>query len=94
MKCSHIRFIIEESTPPTRLVTRIDAAPDAVLGGRWVYELAAEGTGTTGTVTEEGWVGNPLFRLMSRLGGQHGSIDGYLKALGRRFGVDVNPEHR
>lgn len=88
-----MRLIIEESTPPTRLVTRIDAPPDAVFGGRWVYELASSGTGTTVTVTEEGWVGNPLFRLMSKLGGQHGSIDGYLTALGKRLGEDVRPEH-
>ena len=88
-----MRFIIEESTPPTRLVTRIDAAPDAVFGGRWVYELAPAGAGTTITVTEEGWVGNPLFRLMSKLGGQHGSIDGYLTALGTRFGSKARPEH-
>lgn len=89
-----MRFIIEESTPPTRFVTRIDSTPDAVFGGRWVYELAPEGTGTTVTVTEEGWVSNPLFRLMSKLGGQHGNIDGYLTALGRMFGTDVKPEHR
>ena len=88
-----MRLIMEESIPPSRLVTRIDAAPDAVFGGRWVYELAPMGPGTTLTVTEEGWVGNPLFRLMSKLGGQHGSIDGYLKALGRKLGAEVKPEH-
>lgn len=89
-----MRLIIEESTPPSRLVTHIDAPPGAVFGGRWVYDLGPAGTGTAVTVTEEGWVGNPLFRLMSRLGGQHGSIDGYLTALGRRFGAEVKPEHR
>ena len=89
-----MRVIIEESTPPSRLVTRIDAPPDADFGGRWVYRLAPEAAGTSVTVTEEGWVGNPLFRLMSKLGGQHSSIDGYLTALGRRFGADVRPEHR
>ena len=88
-----MRLIIEESTPPSRLVTRIDAPPDAVFGGRWVYALAPDGSGTSVTVTEEGWVGNPLFRLMSKLGGQHNSIDGYLTALGKRFGADVKPEH-
>jgi hypothetical protein len=88
-----MRFIIEESTPPSRLVSRIDAAPEAVFGGRWVYELAPAGTGTTVTVTEEGWVANPIFRLISRLNGQHGSIDGYLAALGRKLGAVVKPEH-
>ena len=86
-------MITEESTPPARLVTRIDAAPDAVFGGRWVHELAPDGAGTTVTVTEEGWVGNPLFRLMSKVGGQHGSIDGYLTALGKKLGVEIQPRH-
>jgi hypothetical protein len=88
-----MRLIMEESTPPFRLVTRIDAAPGGAFGGRWVYELDPTGPGTTVTVTEEGWVGNPLFRLMSRLGGQHGNIDGYLTALGKKVGADVKPEH-
>jgi hypothetical protein len=89
-----MRLIIEESQAPTRLVTRIDAAPDAVFGGRWVYELAPAGAGTTVTVTEEGWVANPIYRLMSKLGGHHGSIDGYLSALGKQFGIDAKPKHR
>lgn len=89
-----MRLIVEEDTPPSRLVTRIDAAPDAVFGGRWVYQLEPSGAGSTVTVTEEGWVGNPLYRLMSKLGGQHRSIDGYLTALGKHFGQTVKPEHR
>ena len=89
-----MRLIVEEDTPPSRLVTRIDAAPDAVFGGRWVYQLEPSGAGSTVTVTEEGWVGNPLYRLMSKLGGQHRSIDGYLTALGKHFGQPVKPEHR
>jgi hypothetical protein len=88
-----MRLIVEESTPPSRLVTRIDSPPDAVFGGRWVYELAPNSTGTTVTVTEEGWVKNPLFRLMSRLGGQHGSVDGYLSALARKLDAVAKPEH-
>ncbi len=89
-----MRLIVEESTPPSRLVTRIDSPPDAVFGGRWVYELTPSGAGTTVTVTEEGWVGNPLFRLMSKIGGQHRSIDGYLTALGKHFRQTVSPEHQ
>ena len=89
-----MRLIVEEDTPPSRLVTRIDAAPDAAFGGRWVYQLEPSGAGSAVIVTEEGWVGNPLYRLMSSLGGQHRSIDGYLTALGKHFGQPVKPEHR
>jgi hypothetical protein len=44
-------------------------------------------------VTEEGWVANPFFRLMSKLGGQHGSIDGYLTALAKHFGEKLVVSH-
>jgi Polyketide cyclase / dehydrase and lipid transport len=88
-----MRLIVEESTPPSRLVTRIDSAPDAVFGGRWVYEITPAGGGTTVSVTEDGWVGNPLFRLMSKLGGQHKSLDGYLTALAKHFGETVPVQH-
>ena len=49
--------------------------------------------GTRVTVTEAGWIANPFFRVMAQLGGFHGTIDGYLTALGARFGEAVTPEH-
>ena len=51
-----MRLLVTESTPVTRLVTQIQSPPGAVFGGRWIYELAPAGSGTTVTVTEEGWV--------------------------------------
>jgi len=89
-----MRLVITEARPPARLVTTIDADPDAVFGGRWVYQLGpAPGGGTQVTITEEGWVGNPLYRVMGRFFGQHQSIDGYLRALGQHFNEVVRPEH-
>jgi uncharacterized protein YndB with AHSA1/START domain len=88
-----MRFVVEESTPPTRFVTRIDAAEDAAFGGRWIYELEPMGTGTRVRVTEDGWVRNPLFRVMMHAMGMHRTLDGYLSALGRKLGEDVRPEH-
>ena len=88
-----MRLLVTEATPMTRLVTLIQSPPGASFGGRWIYQLDAVGTGTKVTVTEDGWVANPLFRLMSKLGGQHGNIDGYLTALGKHFGEPVHPEH-
>lgn len=80
---------VAEDRPPSHLVTRIVAAEDAPFGGRWVYELTGVAGGTRVTVTEEGWIANPLFRTMARLRGLDATIKSYLRALGRRFGEDV-----
>lgn len=86
-------FIVQTDEPPRRLVTAIDTTGGAAFGGTWTYQLAPEETGTRVTVTEAGWIANPLFRAMSAIMGQHGTLDGYLVALGRRFGEAVTPEH-
>ncbi len=88
-----LKLIIEESVPPEHLVARIDAAPDATFGGIWTYELRAAADGSTVTVTEAGYVNNPLFRTMMKLMRVHRTADGYLAALGRKFGEIVTPEH-
>ncbi|HET9274573.1 MAG TPA: SRPBCC family protein [Gemmatimonadales bacterium] len=88
-----MRLVVEESVPPTRFVTRIDAPDDATFGGRWIYQLEPMGTGTRVRITEDGWVGNPIFRVMMQAMGTHRTLDGYLTALGRKLGEDVRPEH-
>ncbi len=88
-----MRLLVTESVPLSRFVTLIQSPPGASFGGRWIYQLDPAGSGTRVTVTEEGWVANPFFRLMSKLGGHHRSIDGYLTALGKHFGETVTPEH-
>lgn len=86
-------LIVEEAVPPSRFVTRIDAPEDAAFGGRWIYELAPQGMGTRVRITEDGWVGNPIFRVMMQAMGKHRTLDGYLTALGRKLGEEVRPEH-
>lgn len=89
-----VPIIVLESTAPRKLVTQIDPKARAAFGGTWTYELAPESNGTRVSVTEAGWIGNPVFRFMSRfLFGYYGSLDGYLKALGKRFGETVHPTH-
>lgn len=88
-----MRLIVESAEPPSRLVTRIDAPPDAAFGGTWTYQLAPGGGGTAVSVTEDGYVGNPLFRVMMRVMGTHRTADGYLTALGKKLGEAVSPEH-
>ncbi len=59
-------YRIEVFEPPTRLVARI-ADPSLPFGGTWTYELRAAGSGTELTLTEDGEVYNPIFRVMQAL---------------------------
>ena len=89
-----VPIIVLESSPPRKLVTQIDPAASGAFGGTWTYELAPDSVGTRISVTEAGWISNPIFRFMSRfLFGYYGSLDKYLKALGARFGEIVQPTH-
>jgi hypothetical protein len=89
-----MRLIVTEDVAPSRLVTTIDAPADAPFGGTWTYELAAQGGGTRVTITERGSINNALFRFMSKfVFGYYSTQDKYLKALGRRFGEAVQPQH-
>lgn len=90
-----VPLILIESTAPRRLVTQIDTSAGGAFGGTWTYELTPDsGAGTKISVTEAGWIGNPIFRTLSRfVFGYYGSLDGYLKALGKRFGETVEPVH-
>ena len=90
-----VPLIVIESAPPRRLVTQIDTSAGGSFGGTWTYELTPDSGGATKiSVTEAGWIGNPIFRFLSRfVFGYYGSLDGYLKALGKRFGETVEPVH-
>ncbi|HXO84909.1 MAG TPA: SRPBCC family protein [Gemmatimonadales bacterium] len=90
-----VPLIVIESTPGRRLVTQIDTSGGGAFGGTWTYELVPDSGGATKiSVTEAGWIGNPIFRFLSRfVFGYYGSLDGYLKALGKHFGETVQPAH-
>ena len=89
-----VPIIVLESAPPRRLVTQIDPTAGGAFGGTWTYELTPDSAGTRISVTEAGWISNPIFRFMSRfLFGYYGSLDKYLNALGARFGETVQPVH-
>ena len=89
-----VPIIVLESALPGRLVTQIDPAAGGAFGGMWTYELVPDSAGTRISVTEAGWISNPVFRFMSRfLFGYYGSLDKYLRALGTRFGETVHPTH-
>ena len=84
--------VVETDEPPRRLVTRIDSPPGASFGGSWTYEIAPVPEGCRMTVTERGWIANPVFRFMSRfIFGYYGTQEKYLRALGKKFGETVTP---
>jgi hypothetical protein len=88
-----MRLMISEDDPPRRFVTDIVAGEGAPFGGRWIYEVERTGGSTAVTITEDGWVANPVFRLVSVAMGHYGTLDSYLSALARRFGDSVAPTH-
>jgi hypothetical protein len=76
-----LTYRVEVYDPPSRLVTRI-ADESLSFGGSWTYELRAMSAGTELTITENGEVYNPIFRVLSRfVFGHHAAIDGYLSDL-------------
>jgi hypothetical protein len=80
-----ITYRVEERTPDSRLVTTIDD-PSLPFGGRWTFELEPAGGGTKLTITEEGEIYNPFFRVMSRLFfSPYDTIDTYQADLRRRL---------
>jgi uncharacterized protein YndB with AHSA1/START domain len=82
---------VTELAPPRRLVVRI-ADPGLPFGGRWIYEVEPAAEGARLTITEEGEVYNPVFRFLSRfVFGHHKTLEGYLRALGGKFGETVTP---
>ena len=87
-----ITYEVVEEFPNEKLVTRI---VDRDLGyfGSWTYELLPVESGTRVRITEDGEVPNVLFRFMSRfVFGHTGTMETYLKALGRKFGEEAMPK--
>ena len=84
-----ITYVVEESVPEGRFVTRI-ADQSLPFGGSWTFEVKPAPDGTTLRITEDGEVYNPFFRFMSRfVFGHHRTIDNYLADLDRRLGGQV-----
>ncbi len=78
-----------EYMSPRRLVRQI-ADPHPSFSVRWTLEVGEYGEVTSLTVTEDGGFQNPYLRFISRfIVGHTSAVDQYLKALGRKLGVDV-----
>jgi hypothetical protein len=82
---SSVPVDLVEQEAPRRMVTRVKET-EKMFGGTWTCVIAPEPEGSTLTITEDGWVGNPVFRFMSRyVIGHHASIDGVLKQVGAKL---------
>jgi uncharacterized protein YndB with AHSA1/START domain len=81
-----VRYRVEVLEPDTRIVTRIADATLA-FGGSWTFDLAATASGDTQlTITEDGEIFNPFFRLMSKMFfPPTATIEKYLAALEKRL---------
>ncbi len=80
-------FTVEHDDTGRSMVTRIDDE-GLPFGGSWSYHLEPAGDSTRVTVVEDGVIWNPLLRVAARLiVGYHGTLDSYLSALAKRFGV-------
>ena len=81
-----------EIDAPKRMVRRI-ADKNLPFSGSWTYELTSpEGGGCVLTITENGEVSNPVFRLVSRFMDQSATMKGYLTALAARLGESSKPQ--
>lgn len=80
-------YRIELREPPSKLVTRIDD-PSQPFGGSWTLLVKPVAGGSELTITEDGEIYNPIFRVMSKLVfSPYATIDTYQADLRRRLGV-------
>jgi hypothetical protein len=80
-----LTFAMTAAEPGRRLSTRIvdEGLP---FGGSWTYVLEPATGGTLVTITEDGFVTNPVYRLVSRFFiGHESAMNTYLDALEARM---------
>ena len=84
-------LVVEVDQPPALRITRMDDRGQP-FGGRWIYELAPDGEGTRLTITEDGFVKNPVFRfLWKTVIPQAATLEKFLADLGKHLGVTATP---
>ena len=83
-------FEAETSEAPRHLVTRI-TDKGLPFGGSWDYAIVPDGSGSRITITENGEIYNPIFRVVSRAMGYTSTLDAYLESLAARLGDKYTP---
>jgi hypothetical protein len=87
-----ILYEVVEDRAPVRRITRIadDTLP---FGGRWIYDLVPDGSGTRLTITEDGFIKNPVFRFLSKtVFSTTTTIEKFLHDLGAHLGAPATVE--
>jgi len=80
-----ITYKVEVWEPGSKLVTRIDD-PSLPFGGRWTFDLVPVTGGTELTITEDGEIYNPIFRVLSKvIFSPYATIDTYQADLRKRL---------
>ena len=93
MAASSVPTDIVENDPPRWLVSRVKDT-ETMFGGTWTVILTpveerSAATSSTLTITEDGWVANPIFRFVSRfIVGHHATMDGILKNVAKQLGEE------
>lgn len=84
---------VVESEAPRKLVTRIaDHARKLSFGGTWTWHLREVSGGSELTITENGFISNSLFRVLTHYGfGYTRTIEACLRDLGAKFGETTEP---
>ena len=85
-----LTFEAETAEAPRHLVTRI-TDKGLPFGGSWDYVIVPDGSGSRITITENGEIYNPIFRVVSRAMGYTSTLDAYLESLAARFGDKYAP---
>ncbi len=85
-------YRVLEDRPGQRLVVEI-ADRDLPYGGTWTFAFTRDGETTVLRITEQGFVGNPVFRFLARfVFGHTTTLEQYLRDLGRKFGETTRPQ--
>lgn len=88
-----LRLDVVDERPPEMFATRVVTPEEGLFGGRWIYELAPDGTRTRVRITEDAWIGPWPFRSMAWLFGYHATIDRCLAGLAKHLGQKAEPRH-
>ncbi len=86
-----LTMMIMTSDPPHRMVNQI--VDNRSFGGTWTYEITPTDRGCELTITENGEIYNPIFRVFARfVFGYTATMETYLKQLGTKFDEAIEPQ--
>jgi len=77
-----------------RILVTLIADPKLPFGGGWTTRVEPADGGSKVSITEDGFVKTPLFRVMARfVFGYHKTMNGYLRSLAKKFGETAVPKN-